>query len=399
MAVVMAGCGTGAQSHLPNRVAPAPKEEPPPSWVWRVEIERDRLCGLGVAGAGFDANSPYPRQLAEERAIRNLAGILGTEVREAIIDHQDERGTNVELARHLQVDDALVALVAQLVETNFWTDWGGRGPYAQKGFTYAHSCIDAGKAAAALRVDAGLLLSAHAPQKVGPQRVPAWVNASAKQPDGRLCAVGYSLPMFFADKTFESVVEDVRIQLAEVIQTLVASYYEELVSERSASYEAMTVATTEAVSKGAVVTDFWYDRDGIGPNKQPRSTYGFGCVYPVQVIDESLAVAQEAAPDDKDAIARVRERAKHAFEDLDEEIEKHGQKAAPASAAPAAPSLAEPTPPSTPPSVDAGVLDGDDASSTDADEAPPAPQAPNEEPLGASPSATLPSDDVPPEAP
>src|SRR5690606_3292036 len=117
-----------------------------------------------------------------------------------------------------------------------------------------------------------------------PDSVPYWIDAHGMQADGRLCAAGFSLPTFHPDKTFENVAEDIRWQLAEVIQTFVSSYYEELSAERSAGIEAMTLATTEAVAKGAVVTDYWYDRDGIGPLRKERSTYGYGCVYPVEVV-------------------------------------------------------------------------------------------------------------------
>ena len=47
-----------------------------------------------------------------------------------------------------------------------------------------------------------------------------------------------------APPTFDVVVEDVRSQLAEVLQTLVSSYNEELTTDRYMLYEMMTVATT-----------------------------------------------------------------------------------------------------------------------------------------------------------
>ena len=82
------------------------------------------------------------------------------------------------------------------------------------------------------------------------------------------------------------------------------------------------------ISKGAVVTHYWYDRDGIGPFQKRRTTYGWGCVYPVDVLQQSAAAVEESAPEEeKNIIAQVRERAKTAFSDLDAEIERRENKA------------------------------------------------------------------------
>ena len=83
----------------------------------------------------------------------------------------------------------------------------------------------------------------------------------------------------------------------------------------------MTVATTQAISKGVVVTDFWFDRDGRGPDLKARSTYGWGCVYPVEIMKQSVAAVEKKIPDTK-TIAKVRERAAHAFDELDDEVAK-----------------------------------------------------------------------------
>jgi hypothetical protein len=342
LAMVVYACGKRAEP-----VKAGPPQAEPPKWVTHVELERSKLCGLGVAGAGYDDRSPYPKQLSQERAVRNLAGILGTSVQEAIVDKSNSKGTQVELARALHVDDTLIEKVKQLAESDYWLDHEGVGPFAQKNFTYAHTCIDAAKAAATFKVDPKTLI-AGLRKPVTPQKKPRWLKVAGKQADGRICAVGFSLPMFFADKTFEGVVEDVRGQLAEVIETLVSSYYEELTNDKQMAIEAMTVATTQALSKGVIVTDFWYDRDGIGPNRRARSTYGLGCVYPMDIIETSLAAVEEKLPDEKDKIARVRENAERAFDALDAEIDKRdGQASANVTPAPA------PTPtPSDAPSAD-----------------------------------------------
>lgn len=294
----------------------------------------DKLCGLGVAGAAYSEHSPYPKLMSRERAVRNLAGILGTRVQEAIIDRDTTRGASVEFARVLHVDEELVQQVDGLAEAEYWIDWDGTGPYTTKGFTYALACIDAAEAASALKIDADVLAERDEDDQDAGER-PRWLDWSGTHEDGRVCAVGFSLPTFHPEKTFERVVEDVRGQLAQVVETLVSSYYEELATTRSHLYEMMTVASTEALAKGVIVTHFWFDANGVGPNGKPRTTYGWGCIYPVDVVRSSLAAVEKQIPEEKDKIAKVRQRAEQAFGDLDAEIEKREAKAGGAAEQPA----------------------------------------------------------------
>jgi hypothetical protein len=320
LAVVCAACASDPPKRKPN----APLPTPAPDWVREMSQGDGKLCGMGVAGASYFDSSPYPKQMSRERAVKNLAGILGTRVQEAIIDKSNQRGiTELQFARALHIDEELIAQVDGLAETEYWGDVDGTGPYAQKGFTYALSCIDSTKAAGALQIDASLLAVEGSTSEADLDEAPAWIGAGGKQRDGRLCAVGFSQPTFHPEKTFERVVEDVRGQLAEVIETLVSSYYEELTNNNAQLVEAMTVASTEALAKGVIVTHFWYDVHGRGPNTKPRSTYGWGCVYPVDVVRSSLAAIEEKVPEEeKDKIAKVRERAEVAFDALDAEIDK-----------------------------------------------------------------------------
>lgn len=332
--VLVAGCGGGGKQ---KRARVAPDEFDGPAWAYTVHVSADKLCGLGVAGASFSEDSPYPKQLSRERAVRNLAGILGTQVQEAIIDQATLTRQTVQFARVLHVDEELIAHVDQLAETEYWLDKAGQGPFNQGGFMYALACIDVNKASVELKLDRALLKTERE-SNFDPSAVPTWIASTGKQAGGRLCAVGYSLPAFHPETTFERVVEDVRGQLAEVIETLVSSYYEELTNNRAAAAEMMTVATTQAVAKGVMVTHFWYDPDGIGPNRQPRSTYGWGCVYPLDVMRASFqAVEQKAPPEEKDKIARVRERAEAAFDALDDEIGKRAPAGGASGAPPATP--------------------------------------------------------------
>ena len=130
--VLVAACS--AKQRAEPRAAPAPLAKPP-SWVTHLDLDAEKLCGIGVAGAGFDERSPYPKQLARERAVRNLAGILETKVQEAIVDVETHRSAHVELVRALHVDDELVAKIDALAEAEHWLDRDGAGPFAQKGFS------------------------------------------------------------------------------------------------------------------------------------------------------------------------------------------------------------------------------------------------------------------------
>ncbi len=340
-ASLLAGCG-GAQRQTRRRGSKQ-VAEPAPTWVSHVEVTSDRLCGLGVAGAAFDVNSRFPKELSEERAVRNLAGVLETVVQEAIIDRSTTHTQSIEMALVLHVDEGLIEQVADMAESDFWLDVDAVGPFKQENFTYAHSCIDAKVAAGAFNFDASKVRKKSSKKDpIGPQYVPSWIRRTGTQSGGRLCAVGFSLPTFHPDKTFVVVVEDVRAQLAHVLTTLVSSYYEELTTTRYQYVEAMTVATTQAISKGAIVTDFWYDRAGIGPFGRKRTTYGWGCVYPVDVMLKTIENVEDDLP--QDIVAQVRERARNAFDELDAEIDKRDPQAQQPTPSPTAAMGDDPTP-------------------------------------------------------
>lgn len=322
IALGVAGCPGGGSA--PKPVAGPPAVGPAPAWVVHVDTRSTKLCGVGVAGAGFDDFSPYPKQFSRERAVKNLAGVLGTNVLEAIVDRNTTSGQAVEMERGLQVDEELIAKIDALAEVEYWLDKDGVGPFAQKRFTYANACVELTKAANTFKVDPKKMANKK-PRSSNPNEVPRWINRTGKQKGNRLCAVGFSEPMFFADNTFEAVIEDIRGQLSDAIETLVSQYSEELTTNRAQFVEVMTVATTQAISKGAVVTDFWFDRDGRGPNKHRLTTYGWGCVYPVEVMERTAEAVQQKLPDKK-VVDAVKERAAHAFEDLDAEIAKREKK-------------------------------------------------------------------------
>lgn len=325
-----AGCGSSG---------PPPTPAPPavvPAWVTLPELSAERVCGLGVAGASRRIDSPYPRRLARKRALRNLAGTLHTLVHEAIVDRQTQRGTHVEWARALTLNEQLLTQVDARATTEYWRDTHGEGPFARKHFTYAQSCLAADAAAELFALDASRLAMLQN-DPVAPEVVPRWIDRAGRQNDGRLCAIGFTLPMFHPDKTFEAVAQDIRGQLAKVLRTFVSSYYEEQTTERYQRIESMTLATTEAVAEGTVVTHYWYDRDGIGPRKHKRTTYGWGCVYPIETLARSFAEVEPAEIPGQ-TVQDVRARAAEAFEALESAEEQAARTSAPVpSASPSSP--------------------------------------------------------------
>lgn len=318
--LLLAGCATGGGNHS----VPVAKVDDPsmPKWVRSMKGDDDHLCGLGISGAGFE-NSPYPKMNARERAVQNLAGIIGTQVEEAMIDDATLSGDDVQYARVVHVDEELVATIDGIAEVTYWTDDEGHGPYAQKGFVYGWACIPKTRAAEAFKVSAKAFESKRGSEPVAstPDVVPKWISKAGKRKDGRFCAVGYSQPTFQPEMTFANVIEDVRTQLATTVSSLVSNYFEELSQTNRVAVESMTVSSSQAVAKGVVVTRFWYDANGIGPQKRKRSTYGYGCAYPLEIVQASLEKAKTLT---KQTVETVRDHAKQAFDALELEEQKHG---------------------------------------------------------------------------
>lgn len=321
-AVALCGAGLVSCSTPATPVAVVDTPKPPdfPEWLARIDPGDDKLCGYGVAGSSYDPESPYPKEMAEARAVENLAGIIATRVQEAMIDEATDRFQSISAMRVITVDPELIERMRSWVETDFWRDAEGAGPFAGKGFTYAHTCVDRQRVTEALRLPEAVRPAGRANGPPHPKIVPAWIDADGQQADGRLCAIGFSLPTFHQDKTFGVVIEDIRSQLADRIKTFIVSHFEDISNERGTYIRAITIATHDAISKGAVVTHYWYDRDGIGPFKHKRSTYGFGCVYPVTIVQRSV---NESKALDQDEIQRVKERAAEAFADLEEMEDKY----------------------------------------------------------------------------
>lgn len=278
-----------------------------------------KVCGLGVAGAGFE-NSPYPKQAARERSVTNLAGAISTSVEEALMDSESTAGDSLDYARVVRVDESLIKVIDGMASVDYWVDVEGKGPYAEKGFTYAWSCIPKTDASTTLHLDPKTLARAGSggggkgdEQFALGDKAPGWIARRGKSKSGRFCAVGYSDPTFQPENTFANVVDDVRAQLATTMKTLVANSFEELTTERSQYIESVTASSNEALAKGVVVTKFWFDVKGKGPRAVKRSTYGLGCVYPMDIVASSLAVTELPTQ----TVESVRDHAQAAFDALE----------------------------------------------------------------------------------
>lgn len=300
---------------------PAPKvvgtPTPVPHWISDWQYSPERICGLGMAGPGFPG-SPYPADAARSRALRNLAGSIETAVQEAMIAMQRESGSHVTLVRHFEIDDALLQHVSERAAVDFWQDALGEGPFLQPGFTYSRACLDAVPGLEDTALDAMVERALREQTTPDLAPLPKWLTYKGTQPGGKLCAVGFSPPAFYAEQTFQNVVGDVQGQLAEIIQTLVSEYQLDVAGSTELN-EIMTVASSQGVSEGVVVTHYWFDEGGTGPMAQKGTTYGWGCIYPNRILRSAVESAESILPaQEQDILEAVRNRAQNAFKHLQE---------------------------------------------------------------------------------
>ncbi|MBI2378880.1 MAG: hypothetical protein HYV07_33100 [Deltaproteobacteria bacterium] len=341
---------------------PAGVEVPP--WVLSNSPEGGKVCGVGIAGRAFFKESEAPKNLAKDRAIRNLAGIFESLVLEAQIVHQTETTQNVEFQRAVTVDEDLIAQVAAAASAEFWFDALGAGPMREKEFTYGRACVDATMASEKLGVDQKAL-EEKAEAEGHQNEVPEWVTSVGTSKGARLCAVGFSQPTFYVEQTLGNVVDDIRGQLLEKAKSLVMDAFEDTLTCKDASCRAFIhdtlAATTEAISKNVVITSLWYDRRGIGPNHAKRTGYGYGCVYPIK----AMSLATQAILEEHPEISP--ETVKEAAEKMFDELESMEAKVAEAPRVPADPAA-------------------------EADEAPPPRERPDDEPHEGPPPEEEPED-------
>ena len=303
-----------------------------PGWLQK-GTSTDKVCAVGIAGRTHKMAQHKAKELSRERAVRNLAGVFETMIQEAQIEKASTHGDEMEYARSVQVSEEMVERVDQAAKSEYWVDDQGVGPFSERGFTYANVCVKANFLKEAKIPRKALLERADAVRLVR-NEPPPWLQWVGATQGARLCATGFSLPALHPDATFENVVEDVRSQLVKNAKSLVMSVSEEFSVCRVGGdrceevINIVNMATTEAVSQGVLVNHFWYDRNGVGPNKKKRSTYGWGCVFPVSSLQAAVAKAKEKVPElDVPTVDRVKMRASDFFDELEREEAKAEAKA------------------------------------------------------------------------
>lgn len=152
---------------------------------------------------------------------------------------------------------------------------------------------------------------------------PEWVLRTPRM-QGNVCAVGAVDPTFFRDDGIERAKEAARAELARTVQVKINSVFLD-VAENDGSWVRQVIdSTSEVVLSGAEVLEVWYDETG---SVQRRGmTWALACMKTDQSVAELAAklkaaseeaAAEEDEPSREAKIAKVRERAAAAFDELE----------------------------------------------------------------------------------
>lgn len=261
----------------------------PPPWLSEHAVKDGRVCAWGIAGRAYHPESEAPKALAVENGVRTLAGAYLTAVVQSEISRSNQ-SADVSMRTELVTEvpeDVLAATAEAIREPDVWRDPEGVGPLGPegRGYTYARVCIEDPQ----IRVDPGRRRAADiAPFSSEP---PDWLEWLGSQDDATMCALGFSLPVYDPATIFANVEEAVRAQLIEQARTWVVDEVETHTRCRESGdcaerIRAELAITTEAISRGVVLTHFWYDWQGA---KARRGAWGWGCVYRGVAAKEALA--------------------------------------------------------------------------------------------------------------
>jgi len=239
-----------------------------------------------MAGRAYDPKSDEPMTLATTRAIKTLAGAYLTAVIQSEISRSNEArdyAARTELVVEVP-EDVVHATADAINDPDLWRDPQGVGPIGPEGrdFTYARVCID----------DPAIEAGGGVEEMGAPfaDEAPAWLDRPVRGTASALCAQGYSPPVYDPATVFRNVEEEVRAQLLERAKTWVLEDIESNTRCREAGdcrqrIDAELAITTEAISRGVVLTHFWYDWRG---EKRRRGAWGWGCVYRGVVAEHAL---------------------------------------------------------------------------------------------------------------
>lgn len=307
---LVAGC-SGSQSSRPVELAPVvlvqgpsshplPDPTPPPSCVQGALVDAQRVCGLGVAGRAFYWDDENMRDLARRRAAENLAGMLRSVVSSALVLEQNQDSYWSRQEVYLEIDPNLVDRIQNSADIDIWFDVLGEGPFSEPQRTYACACMSTVEAG--MRIDAEQARRHALARQYSVDEVPRWLKDTSVQNESLRCAAGYHPTMFHAEEMLGPLTEKVRAQLMKNSKTWVLTQLDERTicegtstasSECHSRVESVLEAANEGVSRGVALTALWFDPNGIGPNRQRKSAYGWGCVFDALVLQAARQRLEE----------------------------------------------------------------------------------------------------------
>ncbi len=152
---------------------------------------------------------------------------------------------------------------------------------------------------------------------------PEWVLRTPRM-QGNVCAVGAVDPTFFRDDGIVRAKEAARAELARTVQVKINSVFLD-VAENDGSWVRQVIdSTSEVVLSGAEILEVWYDE--AGSVQRRGMTWALACMKTDQSVAELAAKLKEASeeaaaeedqPSREAKIAKVRERAAAAFDELE----------------------------------------------------------------------------------
>ncbi len=173
-----------------------------------------------------------------------------------------------------------------------------------------------------------------APPKKAAAEVPEWVVKMPRK-NGYICATGAVDPTFYRQDGRVHAAEAARGELAKSIEVQVTSVmYDEQSSAHGRDIDQAVVtqvvgSITEGVLSGSEVLAYWFD--DVGTVSRVGMTYALACMSTSQSVAQLADKLKEAYQgEDREAqVARVRDRAQAAFDELEAMEARGGQAAVP----------------------------------------------------------------------
>ena len=192
------------------------------------------------------------------------------------------------------------------------------------------------------RAQQPVLVEAGSRPSASRQAAPDWVLRTPYM-KGKICAVGAVDPTFYRQDGRTQASDAARNELARTVQVKIGSimYDEQTVHGTfvdQATVQEVVGSISEVVLSGAQVMEVWFDATGSVSRK--GMTYALACMPTDQSVAELADRLQQVASSTtagaaSDRIARVKENARKAFDDLEamENKQSKDEEAAPAAAA------------------------------------------------------------------